>query len=279
MLRTCQATSNGRSRGRRPGLRFLGQLRVRGHQGWSQLGAGEAPPLLPQRGAPLARATSTSSRNAPTGQNARSSGPRGGSPSQPWRQIAARPSLGSGSSGQFGDTAAPAVQPTSPGGRALGLPAPLLPAGALPGSPSVRRGELAFGLQATSPRTPRGPVLPRSQCFGRIGGHRLLPRTGCRPGAGRALRPLPASRRALAQDRRPAVPPRSASSRQRVRPRLPHWLRAPQPAIGPRSLFYIGRPGPIGVRHLLNMHAGHQSASAGAGPPRAVAKLGLLNCY
>ncbi|KAF5916498.1 hypothetical protein HPG69_016250 [Diceros bicornis minor] len=27
------------------------------------------------------------------------------------------------------------------------------------------------------------------------------------------------------------------------------------------------------------MHAGRQSARAGAGPPRAVAKLGLLNCY
>uniref|UniRef100_A0A8B9XUR9 Max dimerization protein 4 n=1 Tax=Bos mutus grunniens TaxID=30521 RepID=A0A8B9XUR9_BOSMU len=37
--------------------------------------------------------------------------------------------------------------------------------------------------------------------------------------------------------------------------------------------------GPIGARRLLNMHAGLQSAGAGAGPPRAVAKLGLLNCY
>lgn len=90
-----------------------------------------------------------------------------------------------------------------------------------------------------------------------------------------SLHPNGLSRRA----RRPAVPPRSASSRQRVRPRRLHWLRAPQPAIGLGSLFYIDLSGPIGVRSLLNMHAGHQSGSEGAGPPRAVAKLGLLNCY
>lgn len=79
--------------------------------------------------------------------------------------------------------------------------------------------------------------------------------------------------------RRLAVPPRAASSRQRVRSRSPHWPRAPRPAIGPPYLLYIDRSGPIGARRLLNMHAGRQSASAGAGPPRAVAKLALLNCY
>lgn len=76
-----------------------------------------------------------------------------------------------------------------------------------------------------------------------------------------------------------STPPRSASSRQPVRPRRAHWPCAPQPAIGSRALFYIDRSGPIGARRLLNMHAGRQSASAGAGPPRAVAKLGLPNCY
>lgn len=78
---------------------------------------------------------------------------------------------------------------------------------------------------------------------------------------------------------RQAIPQPSASSRQRVRPQRPHWPRAPRPAIGPPCLFYIDRSGPIGARRLLNMHACRQSASAGAGPPRAVAKLGLLNCY
>ncbi|KAM7112185.1 max dimerization protein 4 isoform 2-T2 [Ciconia maguari] len=36
---------------------------------------------------------------------------------------------------------------------------------------------------------------------------------------------------------------------------------------------------PIGGRYLLNMQEAGHSASAGAGPPRAVAKLRLLNCY
>jgi hypothetical protein len=55
-----------------------------------------------------------------------------------------------------------------------------------------------------------------------------------------------------------------------VRPAAGHWS-----AVS----IYIDRSGPIGVQCLLNMHDGRQSASAGAGPPRAVAKLGLLNCY
>ncbi|XP_040982800.1 max dimerization protein 4 isoform X4 [Aquila chrysaetos chrysaetos] len=36
---------------------------------------------------------------------------------------------------------------------------------------------------------------------------------------------------------------------------------------------------PIGGGYLLNMQEAGHSASAGAGPPRAVAKLRLLNCY
>lgn len=56
---------------------------------------------------------------------------------------------------------------------------------------------------------------------------------------------------------------------------------APRPVTGHWSAdsIYIDRSGPIGVQCLLNMHDGRQSASTGAGPPRAVAKLGLLNCY
>ncbi|XP_068799653.1 max dimerization protein 4 isoform X1 [Struthio camelus] len=41
----------------------------------------------------------------------------------------------------------------------------------------------------------------------------------------------------------------------------------------------MARRSPISCRYLLNMQKAGQSASAGAGPPRAVAKLRLLNCY
>lgn len=137
-----------------------------------------------------------------------------------------------------------------------------------------------FAAHATPPRRPRGPVLPQSQrcggCPRATGSCTLRADPTARPGAPVGPRTLTGRG---ARPRRRAVPPRSASSRQRVRLRRPHWPRAPQPAIGPRSLFYIDCSGPIGAWRLLNMHASRQSASAGAGPPRAVAKLGLLNCY
>lgn len=145
-------------------------------------------------------------------------------------------------------------------------------------SVSGRKG-CRFAAHKTPPKRARGPVLPRSQCCGCSRATSSCTRRADpadRPGARDTSRTL-TSPGALV--RWIAVPPRSASSRQRVRPRRPHWPRAPQPAIGPRSLFYIDRSGPIGARRLLIMHAGRQSASAGAGPPRAVAKLGLLNCY
>lgn len=148
------------------------------------------------------------------------------------------------------------------------------------GSLCVQREAVSCAAHATPPRRPRGPVLPRSQSCG-----------GCPWATGSCTRRAdPADQRGAPDDPRTltgpgapalqrAVPRLSASSRQRVRPRRPHWPRAPRPPIGPRSLFYIDRSGPIGAWRLLNMHASRQSASAGAGPPRAVAKLGLLNCY
>lgn len=148
------------------------------------------------------------------------------------------------------------------------------------GSLCVRREGVSFCSPRDTPeentrcRAPAEPELRRlSQ------GNRFWHTTRRPRGPARRTRRSPHPKGPCGAGRRRAVPPRSASSRQRVWPRRPHWPRAPQPVIGPRSLFYIDRSGPIGAWRLLNMHASRQSASAGAGPPRAVAKLGLLNCY
>lgn len=55
--------------------------------------------------------------------------------------------------------------------------------------------------------------------------------------------------------------------------------RASHPIGSFPALICMARRAPIGGRCLLNMQEAGHSASAGAGPPRAVAKLRLLNCY
>lgn len=79
---------------------------------------------------------------------------------------------------------------------------------------------------------------------------------------------------------RPGSSPTSQRFLSATRPARASSL-APRPVASHWSAdsIYIDRSGPIGVECLLNMHDGRQSASTGAGPPRAVAKLGLLNCY
>lgn len=108
---------------------------------------------------------------------------------------------------------------------------------------------------------PDGMAGRSSRSASCLGSHETLPASywaGGAPGGGFSeLRFLSATR--------PAAAPLLAA-----RPAAGHWSAVP---------IYIDRPGPIGAQHLLNMHDGHQSESAGAGPPRAVAKLGLLNCY
>lgn len=201
---------------------------------------------------------------------------RGAPPNRGGRSLPAPP-FALESTRQCRDTSA--VQLMSQGDRALGLAAPP-PSPGLSGGRSVSGGE---GRLLSSTRSPRGRREARCSRGARVldgsGGAGSSRARRADPGrAGRCSR----SQRPHGLSRRPggqrfhcaALPLRNASG-----PRPAHWPRAPQPAIGPRSLFYIGRPGPIGVQHLLNMHAGHQSASAGAGPPRAVAKLGLRNCY
>ena len=74
--------------------------------------------------------------------------------------------------------------------------------------------------------------------------------------------------------RRAPLPLGNASGRGALIGRAPRGR-----PLAPPALLYMALSGPIGARRLLNMHAGLQSAGAGAGPPRAVAKLGLLNCY
>lgn len=237
---------------------------------WASLGSGATR-------ADGQRFLGTSSRNAPPIHGSTRSSTRG-SPSQPWRQVFARPCLCSG------------VHWAVQRHRRPRCPVDVLEE--ISSKPGLSCGRSVSGgegcllqLHAISPRTrtrtrtPRGPVLSCSQCFRRLGGNRLLLRTVCRPGPGRALPPLPASQRARAQGQA-ACGPTALRFLSATRPAAAPSLAA-RPAAGHWSavLFYIGRPGPIGVQHLLNMHAGHQSASAGAGPPRAVAKLGLLNCY
>lgn len=74
-------------------------------------------------------------------------------------------------------------------------------------------------------------------------------------------------------------------------PPAAHWLPAagspppaarhapPAPLAAFPKLICMAPRAPMGGRCLLNMQGRGQSAGEGAGPPRAVAKLRLLNCY
>lgn len=212
----------------------------------------------------------SSSRNGPPIHGSTQASLVGAPPHRDSRSLL--PPFAVGSTGRFRDTAAPVVQLMPARRSALRLPAPLLQAWA--------------PLRSRCPAAPRegpgaaaGPVLSRSQCLSRLWGVRL-PLRGVQPWGWHGVQPLlPAPQRARAQGQA-ACGPTALRFLSATRPAAAPSLAA-RPAAGhwPAVLFYIGRPGPIGAQHLLNMHAGHQSASAGAGPPRAVAKLGLLNCY
>lgn len=98
----------------------------------------------------------------------------------------------------------------------------------------------------------------------------------------RSSRPLVFPRQAVPSPREgrppPAPPPPCLASSSQQRP-APSPAARHAPLVPSPFLICIPPGAPIGAGRLINMQGAGQSASAGAGPPRAVAKLRLLNCY